>query len=254
MMQRHLPLAAVVLLGGGILFGQTAPDRTEITALTKSFLRDSAELPMTVAVETVVTNAKGKKVRNTHSMTEFVFRGYNGLTGNASFKSNAGLMSYRILHDSIGPNFAILDAFTALAPHPEGLADVAVEGGQSGEPFLLKTAAECKELQFAMSGQFPYPNKKCYATEFRVRKGEAGEWTIERFGLDVAELPAPGKIPYLGLAQIRKVHAEGELQAVRLPDDPRPFLIPKRVTVSIESDKGTAVVTNQYTLKTPARK
>jgi hypothetical protein len=254
MMQRHLPLAAAVLLGGGILFAQSAPERAEITALSKSFMRDSAELPMTVAVETVVTNAKGKKVRNTHSTTEFVFRGYNGQTGRGTFKINAGLMSYRVMHDSIAPNFAVLDAFMAIAPQPDGLKAVAVEGGQGGEPFLLKTDAKCEDVKFAMGGQFPYPNKRCYATEFRVRRDATGALTIERFQVDVGNLPAEGKVPYLGLAQVRKVHAEGEVQAARLPDDPRPFLIPKRVTVSIESDKGTAVVTNQYTLKTSARK
>jgi hypothetical protein len=254
MTPRHLPLAAAVLLGGGILIAQSAPDRDEITKLSKSFMRDSAELPMTVAVETVVTNAKGKKIRNTHSTTAFIFHGYNGQIGRYTFRTNAGLMSYRIMHDSIGPNFAVLDAFMSIAPRPEGLKDVAVEGGQAGEPFLLKTDATCKDIKFAMSGQFPYPNNRCYTTEFRVRRDTAGALTIERFQVDVANLPAEGKIPYLGLAQIQKVHAEGEVQAARLPDDPRPFLIPKRVTVIIESDKGKAVVTNQYTLKTPARK
>jgi hypothetical protein len=253
MMPRHLPLVAAALLSA-TLYGQSAPDRNEITALSKSFLRDSAELPMTAAVETVVKNAKGKQVRNAHSTTEFIFRGYNGQTGNASFRTNAGLMSYRIMHDSIGPNFAVINAFTALAPQPNGLNDVTVDGGQSGEPFLLKTAAVCKDIHFAMAGQFLYPNNKCYGTRFRVRKDEAAAWTIEGFELDVAQLPAAGKIPYLGLAQIRKIHAEGEVQAARLPDDPRPFLIPKRVTISIESDKGTAVVTNTYALKTPPRK
>jgi len=254
MMPRHLPLAAAALLGYGVLLAQPTLDRSEITKLSKSFLRDSAELPMTVTVETVVTNANGKKVRNTHSTTELVFRGYNGETGRSSFHLNAGLMSYRIMHDSIAPNFAVLDAFTAIAPGPEGLKDVAVEGGQSGEPFLLRTAPACKDNQFAMSGQFLYPNNRCYATEFRVRREPAGTLALDRFQVDVANLPAAGKIPYLGPATIRKVHAEGELQAALLPDDPRPFLIPKRVTVTVESDRGTAVVTNRYTLKTPARK
>jgi len=133
---------------------------------------------MTVAVETVVTNAKGKKVRNTHSTTEFVFRGYNGETGRYTFRTNAGLMSYRIMHDSIAPNFAVLDAFMSIATQPEGLREVVVEGGQAGEPFLLRTAAKCKDIKFAMSGQFPYPNNRCYTTEFRVRPGAGGALTI----------------------------------------------------------------------------
>jgi hypothetical protein len=73
--------------------------------------------------------------------------------------------------------------------------------------------------------------------------------------VDISELPAPGKMPYLGDVKILKIHSEGEVQEARMTDDPRPFLIPKRVVTTIETDKGTMTVTNAYTLRAePARK
>lgn len=242
-MTTHL---TVLLLSGGMLMAQTAPTRDEITALSRSFLRDSAELPMDVTVATVVKDAKGKTIRDAHSTVRFLFRGYNSQAGRFSFRAEAGMMSRRIMYDSMGGSFAVIGALTMLAPHPEGLSDVAVEGGQGAELFILRTAqTECPE--FAMSGKL-YPDKRCAKAEFRVRQDAERALSIERFDFDVLNLPAKGKAPYLGEGNVRRYHAEGELQQVTLPDDKRPFLIPKRVVTTIESDKGVIVVTNNYKL------
>ena len=243
-------LAPALLLTSVILLAQTAPTRDEITTLSKSFLRDSAELPMDVAVATVVKNAKGKTIRDAHSNVRFLFRGYNAQSGRFSFRAQTGMMSLRILHDSVGGNFAVIDAFALLAPHPDGLTDVAVDGGQGGEPFILRTAqTDCRE--FVMSGKHMFPEKRCAKAEFRVRKDAAGALSIERFGFDILNLPAKGKLPYLGEGEVRRFHADGELQQAKLPDDPRPFLIPKRVVTTVEGDKGIIVILDNRIVTKP---
>ncbi|HYM12281.1 MAG TPA: hypothetical protein VEU62_16215, partial [Bryobacterales bacterium] len=75
-----------------------------------------------------------------------------------------------------------------------------------------------------------------------------GDLTLERFALEISNLPAAAKIAYLGDVQIRRIHAEGDIQKAYLPKDPKPFFIPKRVATSIETDKGSIVLTNVYTL------
>ena len=208
---------------------------------------------MDVAVATVVKNAKGKTIRDAHSNVRFLFRGYNAQSGRFSFRAQAGMMSLRIMHDSVGGNFALIDAFALLAPHPDGLTDVAVEGGQGGEPFILRTAqTDCRE--FVMTGKHLFPDKRCSKAEFRVRQDAAGALFIERVDFDILNLPAKGRLPYLGEGNVRRFHANGELQQVILPDDPRPFLIPKRVITTVESEKGTIVVTNDYKLGSPSGK
>ncbi len=202
---------------------------------------------MDVAVSTVVKDSAGKQKRNANSTVRFLFRGYNGESQRWSFRSSSGMFSTRILHDSLGGNFALMDAFTALAPRGADTLPLIIDDRPAGTPFVVRSAnKDCHD--FTMTGQFTYPDKKCPEVAFYMGRDPAGELSIERFTVDVGALPALGKVPYLGDAQVLKIHADGEVQQARLPDDPKPFLIPKRVTTTIESDRGTVTVTNAYTL------
>lgn len=120
----------VTLLGPALLVAGAAaadlPDRAQITALSKTFLRDSAELPMDVRVRTMVIDAKGKTKRDAQSKVEFIFRGYNAGTEKYSFRSTAGFMSLRILHDSVAGNFAAINAFSRLTPHGTDPSEVTI--------------------------------------------------------------------------------------------------------------------------------
>jgi hypothetical protein len=77
---------------------------------------------------------------------------------------------------------------------------------------------------------------------------------VQNFAVDIEQLPARGNVRYLGEGQVRKIHSDGEVQEARMGNDPRPFLIPKRVTTTIETDRGAIVVTNDYTLHTETKK
>jgi hypothetical protein len=208
---------------------------------------------MDVAVNTVVKDAAGRQKRNSKSAARFIFRGYNGQSGQWSFRSNSGILSLKILHDSVAGNFAVIDAFTSIAPRPGDPAEMIITGGQPGEPFVIRVPAkDCH--QFEMAWDFPYPKKKCYDATFYARRDASGGLSIERFAVDIGALPAAGKMPYLGDGQIRKIHADGEVQLARLEHDAKPFLIPKRITTTLGSDKGTMVVTNAYTLRVEPRR
>jgi hypothetical protein len=87
-----------------------------------------------------------------------------------------------------------------------------------------------------------------------VTRDATGKLAVKDFAVDIEQLPAPGKVRYLGEARVRKIHSDGEVQEARMGDDPHPFLIPKRVTTTIETDKGAVVVTNDYTLHTETKK
>lgn len=104
-----------------------------------------------------------------------------------------------------------------------------------------------------MSTKFLYGEHYCYTTVFRVVRDAAGKLAVHGFGVDIEQLPALRKVRYLGEVQIRKIHSDGEVQEARMGDDPRPFLVPKRVTTTIETDTGAVVVTNHYTLHTKTK-
>jgi hypothetical protein len=102
--------AGVLLLAPRFASAQPAPDRAEVVALSGTFLRDTAELPMEVDVTVVVTDVKGKQKRNARSKVAFVFRGHNGQTGRFSVRSTTGILSVRGMRDSFAPNLAVINA------------------------------------------------------------------------------------------------------------------------------------------------
>jgi len=247
-------LLSATLLVAGAAAADDIPDRGQITALSKTFLRDSAELPMDVLVKTVVTDAKGKTKRDARSNVQFVFRGYSAGTEKYSFRSTAGFMSLRILHDSFAGNLAAINAFSRLTPHGSNPAEVTIDPGGPGGSFIIRSKAAADCHGFSMSSEFLYGEHYCYSAVFRVTRDTAGKLAVQDFAVDIERLPAPGKVRYLGEAQVRKIHSDGEVQEARMGDDPRPFLIPKRVTTTIETDKGAVVVTNDYRLHTETKK
>jgi hypothetical protein len=226
------------------------PDRGQVTALSRTFLRDSSELPMDVVVQTKVTDAKGKKKRDAHSSVQFLFRGYNGQSDKYSFRSTAGLMSIRILHDSVASNFAVVNAFSRIAPHGENPPALTIGPGPTNGTFEIRSAAAADCHDFKMQPNFLYPEQYCYSVVFRVTADTGGKLVVQDFAVDIDKLPAAGNARYLGPSQVRKIHSDGQVQEARLPGDPQPFLIPKHVTTTIETDKGAIVLTSDYSLHT----
>jgi hypothetical protein len=239
---------SAVLSGAAIL-----PDRDQLTALSRTFLRDSTELPMDVVVETKVTDSKGKSKRDARSSVQFLFSGYNRQTQRYSFRSTAGFTSLKILHDSFASNFAVINAFSRLLPHDSNPAEVTIEPGAMDGLFVIRSPAAADCQGFKMQPKFLYPEQCCYSVMFRVTAGPDGKLAVQDFAVDIDKLPATGNVRYLGLTEVRKIHTDGLVQEMRMGNDPRPFLIPKHITTTIQTEKGTIVLTSDYSLHTAAR-
>jgi hypothetical protein len=237
-------LACMTLLSGLAQAGE-APDAAPLKALFKMFLRDSAELPMDVLVKTVVTDSKGHEKRNTQATIHLLFKGYSEKAQRFTFQSQAGLWDRRVMHDSLTGDFAIFRAFSRVMPDQNGKSGFdAVEDGVA--VVVRSGASDCTGFAWR-SGEL-YPMRDCAAVEFRLRRSAGGELAVEQFRLESRNLPARGNVRYLGPAEVRKYEAEGDVQKAYLPGDPRPFLVPKRVVTTIETDKGRVVVTNEHSM------
>ncbi len=249
---RSIALIAGFLLAGLSGFGQSAAsnpiNRAKIATLSKMFLRDSAELPMDVTVTTVITDRAGREKRRSQSSVHFLFHGYNQQAEKFSFDSHSGWFNTGALRDSFSGDLAVFAAFGELAPKKNGDADFEmIQQDLPGQGIFIKTSdPDCHD--FEMSDRFLYPKKYCSSVEFHVGTDSAGQLSVERFTLQIGNLPAAGKIVYLGAVQIRSIRAEGDIQKAYLPNDPLPFLVPRQVVTSIETDKGKIVLTNLYTL------
>jgi len=230
--------------------GSGPVDPAQATALFKMFLRDSAELPMDVAVTTVVTDAAGRQKRHVQGTIRLLFHGYSQQRERFSFHASAGLMYRRLLNDSMAAELATFKAFAVVSPGKDGAPKVQIV--QQGGDLVARNADECREQEMHTHGLYLsrglYLQKDCSRAEFLLGRDAAGALEIRRYRLDVMNLPASVKLAYLGQVEVRQYMTEGDVQKVYLPGDPKPFLAPKHLVLTIETDKGRVVVTGDHTL------
>jgi hypothetical protein len=62
-------------------------------------------------------------------------------------------------------------------------------------------------------------------------------------------LPLQTKVDSLGEANITAYHVEIEFQKATLPGDPKPFVVPHHVTVTVITDKGRLQMAGEFALK-----
>lgn len=77
-----------------------------IVALAKTYFRDSAEIPMDIAVTTIVTDKSGKPRQRAQSSVRMVFNGYNQQSGRLSLHANSGWFNTGALRDSMSGSMA----------------------------------------------------------------------------------------------------------------------------------------------------
>src|SRR5260370_30506348 len=88
------------------LFSGAEVTLDQIKALAKVYLRDSAEVPLSVDVTTVVTDASGKEKHKGHLTASMVFRGYSLQSGKFSVQAKKDGLTPLGLQDSLGGHVA----------------------------------------------------------------------------------------------------------------------------------------------------
>ena len=61
--------------------------------------------------------------------------------------------------------------------------------------------------------------------------------------------PRVAFVDYLDEANITGYHVDMDFQKVTLPGDPKPFVVPKHVTVTVITDKGKLLMSGEFALK-----
>lgn len=92
------------------------------------------------------------------------------------------------------------------------------------------------------NSQWYFPDDPCGESEFQLDK----DLRFKQFAFQALGLPAQVDLAPFGLCNLQRYHAELEFQEVTLPQDKAPFLVPKRVTATLETDKGTVVISSIY--------
>jgi hypothetical protein len=221
-----------------------------VTRASKEFLRDSAELPMRLTVDFSATDLTGRVRKHKTGKFDYDFHGFNP-------RSNNGNLN---LH---GPKHSLKEAGTTAAiamlpsvlvasgveqrikmkiidsPQPDTFAADLVDEEKSGPEEKCQTFGWMREA---------YLFKHICLGHIQVQL-QKDDLSIKSFASDIDGLPLQAKVDHLGQANITGYHVDIDFQKVMLPGDPKPFVVPWHVTVSVVTDKGKLVMAAEFALK-----
>jgi hypothetical protein len=230
----------------------------QLTAAAKRYFHDTAELPLLQQTEFSVFDRSGRVRKREKSTRDYLFEGYNPRSETAHSTVSGGNVSFWSMMRGnkmlkISGNSAIwtmhaggvarnLNGFTFEAdtlPGSDGwmLAKLVPKG--PCHSVVMNKNAE----YYLLDGEF------CLSAELQLDH----ELRFQKGSYEVMGLPAAVKIHPFGECTLTRYHAEVEFQMATMPGDKEPFLIPKRVTTTLQTNKGNVVISSVYELKPPVR-
>jgi hypothetical protein len=222
----------------------------QLSKAAKVYLRDSAEFPLNTKVEVTFTDLAGH-VRNHKTGTyKYNFHGYNvrSSTGKLNLDGSwrTALSGSTLRRAAIATSIAPILLGVLLYPDTEKNFLLTMSQGDSPDlvSVTIKPGGECDLFQW--DNERYISHSFCGSYALQVGKDD---FVLKHFAFDASRLPAPAEMDVLGQATISRYHSEAEFQKVFLPGDPKPFLVPKRVTITVETDKGKLVMSGNYTLR-----
>jgi hypothetical protein len=215
----------------------------QVTALAKTYFRDSAEVPMSVAVNTVVTDKAGKVTYRGQSTVSMVFHGYNQSSGHWSFRGNSGWFNTGALRDSVSGEIGAFMAASLLTPQKDDKREREIR-----EPAqVVIRNSQC--AAFVPMKRWLFPQNFCGTLEASLSPEAGSDWMFQHIQLESAGLPAPARISYLGDVKLQSFRVDVDFQKAMLPGDPKPYLWPQQTVATARTDKGTVTITNRYSAR-----
>jgi hypothetical protein len=239
------------------------------TRASKESLRDSAELPMRITVDFSAMDLTGKVRKHRTGSFDYDFHGYNPRSSNATM--NLRGRPRASVKEAATTAIAATLVAVLVAPGPEHRFKMNVIDSPQPDLFAAEFVPEddLRAASVKLSTEKPVSEEK----SGRVEKCQTSDWmrnaylftnicpgrlqaqmqkddlSIKTFAFDVAGLPLQAEIDYLGEANITGYHADIDFQKATLPGDPKPFVVPRHVTVNIVTDKGKLVMAAEFALK-----
>jgi hypothetical protein len=221
-----------------------------LAAAARAYLRDSAEFPLNMNLSMVAISTSGRTVKRDQATGTYDFHGYNPRSENAN--SSMRVSTKGLFHSTKWVMPVAWNSSTAtflltsiLFRELQGRYSLQVTApANSGETMVARIPQLPGCSVFKWSSKDTSPEELCGASQFEVQKDNL---SLRRFSFDAGGLPIATTVKPFGKCELRSYHAEVEFQKVMLPDDPKPFLVPKHVEIVIETDKGKLDMISDYT-------
>jgi len=228
----------------------------QLTTAAQHYFRDNAEFPLLQKTTFAVVEANGhaRKVRSISA--EYIFAGYNRGTKTASGRIHGnvsiwqGMNGTKTFKAATSSVMWSMDAGQKLFAEP---GELVFEAGETGKADGVRTAKfipakPCPTVTMKDHGVWYMPEHRCGLSEFQV----GGDLSFQKYTFDLSGLPAPIDIDAFGACILQRYHAEVEFQSVEVAGEKEPFLVPRLVTATIETNKGKIVIASVYEAKARA--
>jgi hypothetical protein len=238
-----------------------------VTRASKESLRDSAELPMRITVDFSATDLTGRVRKRRKGRFDYDFHGFNPRSSNSTMNLR-GLGLTRSGYKE-ATTTAVVATMAAVLVAPGAERRFKMKVIDSPQPDIFAAEFVPEEDSFGavhvegFSAEKSDPGQKCQTSGW-MRKAylfgsicpdrlqvqmQKDDLSIKAFAFDVAGLPLPVKVDYLDEANITGYHVDTDFQKVTLPGDPKPFVVPRHVTVTVITDKGKLLMSGEFALR-----
>ena len=219
----------------------------QLAKASKTYFRDSAEFPMRMTLEFTAIDSNGKTRKHKTGKFDYDFHGYNPRSEQANLNIRGPRSAMKA---GASAGLAVLLPVSILFNKADAGYRLTAKDGNA--PALLSArlipVETCRPARWSTHSYLL--DQFCGSSEFEVTKNG---FELKHYHFETDGLPVQAKIDYLGPATVNRLYVDADFQQVQIPSDPKPFLVPKGVTVTVETDKGKLLMIGDFFPK-PQRK
>jgi hypothetical protein len=225
----------------------------QLKAAGKRYFRDTAELPMLQTMQFSAFDPSGH-TRKTGKLTmEYLFKGYNPRTesGNARVSGHVSMWSVmrgnKMVKISLNSANWTMQAGIVARDFNGSTFEARTLADQDGWALAkLVPKGPCSSVVMKKNAEYYLPDGEfCASSEFQLDH----DLRFQKSSYEVLGLPAAVKIDPFGECTLMRYYAEVEFQIFTMPGEKEPFLLPQRVTTTLETNKGKVVIASVYAPK-----
>lgn len=222
----------------------------QLKAAGKLYFRDTAELPLVQTMRFSVFDPSGR-TRKTEKLTmDYLFKGYNPREERGSVHLSGHVSMWSVMR---GNKMAKISLNSAMWTMQAGIVardfngstfeTDALTGPDGWALAKLVPKGPCPSVVMNKSAEYYLPDGGfCASAEFQLDR----DLRFQKGSYEVLGLPAAVKIHPFGECTLTRYHAEVEFQIFTMPGEKEPFLLPRRVTTTLETNKGKVVIASEY--------
>jgi hypothetical protein len=250
--------ACAIFSGAGAYVQRPAEKLTneQLTSAAKHFFRDTAEFPLLQKMTMTVTDPSGRVIKTQNLSVDYVFRGYSPQTKSTHGQVHGDISMWQAMGGAKIMKVALNSDIWTMVAGQELVGDSGQyelvpsddstsnhDGAREGLiTAKLVPTQPCAAFTMKLHPDDYMSDVTCGTSEFQLKD----DLSFQKFSFEVTGLPAPVKLSPLGQCTLQRYHAEIEFQSVMVTGEKEPFIVPKKVTASLETSKGKILIVSEY--------